>query len=868
MLRCKAKSRTGKMCCMQSPAKPTSSHTPMMQQYLRIKSQHPDILLFYRMGDFYELFYDDARRAAQLLDLTLTARGQSAGEPIPMAGVPAHAVENYLARLIKRGESAAICEQFGDPATTKGPVERKVVRIVTPGTVTDEGLLDERRDNLLMAVHAGASCHGLAWLDLGAGRLAVTEVAGDDALMTEFERLQPAEILVAEDVHLPGDCTGVRELPPWHFDMDGGRRRLCEQFGAADLKGFGCDAMPTAIAAAGALLNYVSDTQRGALSHIRALRTEQPDDGIIMDAASRRNLELERTLSGRTENTLVHVLDSTVTSMGGRCLRRWINQPLRDRKVLGDRHHALGAVLETRTFDALRETLQGMHDIERIVARIALRSARPRDLAALRDTLTLLPALRGQLARLEAPRLTALRHALGEHPDLLAHLVRAVVDTPPVWIRDGGVIATGFDVQLDELRALSANADGCLLEMETRERERTGISNLKVAYNRVHGYYIELSRGQAARAPADYTRRQTLKGAERYITPELKTFEDRVLSARTRALAREKMLYDALVERVAEDISQLQACACALAEIDVLCALAERAERLNYYRPELSGNPGISIEAGRHPVIEHVLNEPFVPNDIRLDEDRRMLIVTGPNMGGKSTYMRQVALIVLLAHIGSYVPARRAVIGPVDRVFTRIGAADDLSAGRSTFMVEMSEAANILNNATSSSLVLMDEIGRGTSTFDGLSLAWACALHLAQTNRAFTLFATHYFELTALAELQETIANVHCDAIEHADSIVFLHAVKEGPANQSYGLQVARLAGIPPAVIEVARQRLRILEERAVDESPAQATGQLALPLGRSTRCPVAALLDTVEPDALSPKDALELVYRLKALNR
>ncbi len=518
--------------------------------------------------------------------------------------------------------------------------------------------------------------------------------------------------------------------------------------------------------------------------------------------------------------------------------------------------------------DGGRRRLCEQFDIERIVARIALHSARPRDLAGLRDTLALLPALRAKLADAQVPRLAGLRHALGEHPDLHAHLVRAVVESPPAWIRDGGVIASGFDAELDELRALSVNADGCLLEMETRERERTGISNLKIAYNRVHGYYIELSRGQVSRAPADYTRRQTLKGAERYITPELKTFEDRVLSARTRALAREKMLYDALVERVAADIPNLQTCAGALAEIDVLCALAERAERLDYYRPELNDDPGIRIEAGRHPVIERVLREPYVPNDIQLDAGRRMLIVTGPNMGGKSTYMRQVALIVLLAHIGSYVPARRAIIGPIDRIFTRIGAADDLSAGRSTFMVEMSEAANILNNATSSSLVLMDEIGRGTSTFDGLSLAWSCALHLAQTNRAFTLFATHYFELTALAELQETIANVHCDAIEHADSIVFLHAVKEGPANQSYGLQVARLAGIPPAVIEAARQRLRILEERAVDESPALATAQLALPLGRSIRCPATALLDTVEPDALSPKDALELVYRLKALNR
>ncbi|MGH8502887.1 MAG: DNA mismatch repair protein MutS [Gammaproteobacteria bacterium] len=839
----------------------------MMQQYLRIKAEHPDILLFYRMGDFYELFYDDARRAAQLLDLTLTARGQSAGEPIPMAGVPVHAVESYLARLIKRGESVAICEQFGDPGASKGPVERKVVRIVTPGTITDEGLLDERRDNLLMAIQSGAGRHGLAWLDLGAGRLAVTEVAGDDALLAELERLQPAEILIAEGARLPADRTGVRSLPPWHFDVDGGRRRLCQQFCAVDLKGFGCDAMPAAIAAAGALLNYVSDTQRGALPHISALHTERHGDGIILDAASRRNLELECTLTGDPQNTLVHVLDTTVTSMGGRCLRRWINQPLRARDVLEHRHSAVAELLETQVFDDLRRRLRGVHDIERIVARVALRSARPRDLAGLRDTLALLPALQAQLAGLQAPRLAALRAAVGEYPALHRHLARAIVDSPPMWIRDGGVIASGFDPELDELRALSANADGYLIELEARERERSGIPNLKVAYNRVHGYYIELSRGQASRAPADYMRRQTLKSAERYITPELKAFEDKVLSARERALARERLLYEALLERVAVDIGDLQGCAGALAEIDVLCTFAERAERLDYYRPELTDTPGIRIDAGRHPVVERVLGKPFVPNDIRLEEGRRMLVVTGPNMGGKSTYMRQVALIVLLAHVGSYVPATRAVIGPIDRIFTRIGAADDLAAGRSTFMVEMSEAANILNNATPSSLVLMDEIGRGTSTFDGLSLAWACALYLAQTNRAFTLFATHYFELTALAELEETIANVHCDAIEHADGIVFLHALKAGPANQSYGLQVARLAGIPKTVIALARQRLKLLEDRTIDESQGGSAGQLTLPLTGPAKHPAIALLETVNPDELAPREALELLYRLKALD-
>lgn len=856
------------MTAMDAPVTESSRHTPMMQQYLRIKAEHPDILLFYRMGDFYELFYDDARRAAQLLDLALTARGQSAGEPIPMAGVPVNAVDTYLSRLIKLGESVAICEQLGDPSAAKGPVERKVVRIVTPGTVIDEGLLDERRDNLVMAAHQGGRGYGLAWLDLGAGRLVVTEVDTDDALLAELERLQPAELLIAEQARLPGgELRGMRQLPPWHFDADSGRQRLCRQFGAADLTGFGCEALPAAVAAAGALLHYVHDTQRSALPHISSLHTEQRDRGIVLDAVSRRNLELERTLSDGVEHTLLHVLDQTVTSMGSRCLRRWINQPLRERKTLMERHDALENLLETRAYGDLRGTLNGVRDIERILARVALKSARPRDLAGLRDTLGLLSAVQSQLKALEAPRLQSLREAIGEHPDVHSHLARAIVESPPVWIRDGGVIAVGFDAELDELRDLSANAGRFLIDLETRERNRTGIQNLKVAYNRVHGYYIELGRAQAGRAPADYIRRQTLKSAERYITPELKAFEDKILSAQERALAREKVLYEALIDALAALVPRLQECARALAELDVLCTLAERAEQLDYCRPELTETPGIVIEAGRHPVVERVLDNPFVPNDIVLDDGRRMLIITGPNMGGKSTYMRQVALIVLLAHIGSYVPARRAAIGPIDRIFTRIGASDDLSGGRSTFMVEMSEAANILNNATPCSLVLMDEIGRGTSTFDGLSLAWACAMQLAENNRAFTLFATHYFELTALAELSEKIVNVHCEAIEHADGIVFMHAIKEGPANQSYGLQVAKLAGVPKPVIERARQRLQWLETHTARQPTEKVSRQLGLPLQQTAEHPALALLENIDPNELTPREALDLLYRLKALS-
>lgn len=840
----------------------------MMRQYLRIKSEHPDILLFYRMGDFFELFYDDARRAADLLDLTLTARGQSAGEPIPMAGVPVHAVDGYLARLVKMGQSVAICEQIGDPASSKGPVERKVVRIVTPGTVTEESLLDERRENLLMALHQYHDRLGLATLELTSGRFTVSEIDADEqALMTELERLQPSEILVSDTSDLPlTELPGLRRLAPWHFDTESATGLLCRQFGCRDLAGFGCHNLPLAVASAGALLQYVKDTQQSALPHINRLVTLRRDEDILLDAATRRNLELEVTLTGKPENTLVHVLDHTASSMGSRCLRRWIKQPLRDHNRLKHRHEAIDTLLADRSYQLMHDSLRGMADIERILARVALKSARPRDLAGLRDTLALLPQLQTSLTKLEAPLLQDLATQIGTHPAVHQHLKEAIVESPPVLVRDGGVIAPGFDGELDELRNISEHADRFLLDLEARERKRTGIANLKVAYNRVHGYFIEISRSQADRAPAEYQRRQTLKGAERFIMPELKRFEDKVLSARERALTREKLIYEGVLEGLLANLEPLQLCAAALAELDVICNLSERAEQLNYSRPQFDTVPGMKITEGRHPVVERVLQEPFVANDVALDDEHRMLIITGPNMGGKSTYMRQIALIVLMAHIGSYVPAKNACIGPVDRIFTRIGASDDLASGRSTFMVEMTEAANILNNSTPNSLVLMDEIGRGTSTFDGLSLAWACAIHLAENNRAFTLFATHYFELTQLPEHHQAIANIHIDAVDYADTIVFLHAVKAGPANQSYGLQVAQLAGVPKTVIEKAKKRLRQLESKSLSVTAKNSDPQLGLALEPADDHAIVSLIKQLEPDEMTPREALNAIYRMKEL--
>ncbi len=846
----------------------SSQHTPMMQQYLGIKGEHPDKLVFYRMGDFYELFFADAEKAARLLDITLTKRGQSAGKPIPMAGVPYHAAEGYLARLVKQGESVAICEQIGDPATSKGPVERKVVRIVTPGTLTDEALLEERQENLLLAINE-ADGYGLAALDLASGRFTVQQLKGLEALSGELERLSPAEILLDEDSNLPETLTrlkGVTRRPAWHFDLDSAEKLLSRQFGTRDLGGFGCQDHPLAVAAAGCLLQYVEETQFGALPHIRGMRVEYREQSVIIDAATRRNLELVHSLSNQPQYTLAGIMDRTVTAMGSRMLRRWISQPLRQREAVARRHATIEVLLASRLYNELQEILQGIGDIERILARVALKSARPRDLATLREALGTLPQLQPLLAQLDSPLTPALAQQIGEHPTIHRLLIGAIIEQPPMLIRDGGVIAQGYDAELDELRALSQNADQFLLDLESRERERTGISTLKVSYNRVHGYYIEISRGQSDKAPDDYIRRQTLKGAERFITPELKKFEDQVLSARERSLAREKYLYERLLDQLCEELPPLQQCAEGLAQLDVLCNLAERAQGLNLVCPLMTEEPGLQISDGRHPVVEQVSSDPFVANSVSLDDQQRMLIITGPNMGGKSTFMRQIALIVLLAYSGSFVPAASVRIGPIDRIFSRIGASDDLAGGRSTFMVEMEETANILHNATAQSLVLMDEIGRGTSTFDGLSLAWSCAVELATCLGAYTLFATHYFELTTLPEEYPGISNLHLDAVEHGDSIVFLHAVREGPANQSYGLQVATLAGVPKPVIIRARQRLLELEASAQRHAEQQ---QSQLPLfDTEPECPQASaveqLLIEIEPDELTPREALEALYRLK----
>ncbi|HOV95603.1 MAG TPA: DNA mismatch repair protein MutS [Thermomonas sp.] len=844
-----------------------------MKQFFAAKAEHPEVLLFFRMGDFYELFYDDARKAARLLDITLTQRGSSAGQPIPMAGVPYHAAEGYLARLVALGESVAICEQIGDPALSKGLVERKVVRIVTPGTVTDEALLDERRDTLLLAISRGKHGYGLAWADLASGRLRANEVTGEDALEAELARLQPVETLIADEDGWPPavlEARGLRRRAPWLFDAESGRRQLLQCFNLHDLGAFGIDDKPLAIAASAALLGYVEETQKQRLPHLRSIALETSDDAIAMNAATRRHLELDSRVDGDVKATLLGVLDSSVTPMGGRLLRRWLHRPLRDRKVVSERHHAVQTLLEARADDSLRSAFRGLGDLERILSRVALRSARPRDLSTLRDGLALLPQVRELLAPLDSPRLAALGAELGEHAATAHYLHTAIVTQPPLLARDGGVIAEGFDAELDELRRLSTHADQFLIDLELRERERSGIPTLKVGYNRVHGYYIEISKGQSDKAPVHYTRRQTLTGAERYITEELKQFEDKVLSARERSLVREKLLYDGVLDTLNDALEPLRRCALALSELDVLACFAERAQTLDWAMPTLREAPGIHIERGRHPVVEALRDAPFEPNDLVFDDATRMYIITGPNMGGKSTFMRQNALIVLLACIGSFVPAARATLGPIDRILTRIGAGDDLARGQSTFMVEMSETAYILHHASEHSLVLMDEIGRGTSTYDGLALADAVARQLASANRSYTLFATHYFELTALAEPGSGIANLHLDAVEHGDALVFMHAVRPGPANRSFGLQVAALAGLPKAALQQARARLAELEShnRDVPVTPMSAPA-LDAPQQFGLFAPSSAALDAlagIDPDDLTPKQALEALYRLKAL--
>jgi DNA mismatch repair protein MutS len=836
----------------------------MMQQYLRLKAENPEILMFYRMGDFYELFYDDARRASQLLDISLTKRGASAGEPIPMAGVPYHAVEGYLAKLVQLGESVAICEQIGDPALSKGPVERKVVRIVTPGTVSDEALLNERHDNLLAAIWQDGRGFGYATLDISSGRFRVAQPEDVETMAAEIQRTNPAELLYPESfesMSLISSRRGLRRRPMWEFELETAKQQLNLQFGTRDLSGFGVEQAPQALRAAGCLLQYVKDTQRTALPHIRGVTMERLQDGIIMDAATRRNLELTQNLSGGVENTLAAILDQAVTPMGSRMLKRWIHMPTRDTKVLRNRQQALGS-LQDLTPD-LQPVLRQVGDLERILARLALRSARPRDLARMRHALQQLPEIRALLQPLEPAHIQTLVKNCGEFNELVELLERAIIEAPPVLVRDGGVIAPGYNAELDEWRALADGATDYLDQLEIREREKLGLDTLKVGFNGVHGYFIQVSRGQSHLVPIHYVRRQTLKNAERYIIPELKEYEDKVLTSKGKALSLEKALYEELFDLLMPHLDALQQSAAALAELDVLSNLSERAYTLNYTCPTLSEKPGINITGGRHPVVEQVLSEPFISNPLAMSPQRRMLIITGPNMGGKSTYMRQAALIVLMAHIGCYVPADQAVIGPVDRIFTRVGAADDLASGRSTFMVEMTETANILHNATENSLVLMDEIGRGTSTYDGLSLAWACAENLASRIKAMTLFATHYFELTTLPEKMEGTVNIHLDAIEHGDTIAFMHSVQEGAASKSYGLAVAALAGVPRDVIKRARQKLKELETLSNSAAASKVDGpQLALLTEEVS--PAVEALEALDADSLSPRQALEWIYRLK----
>ena len=870
-------------------------HTPMMQQYLKIKAEFPNMLVFYRMGDFYELFFDDAKRASQLLDLSLTARGRSNGEPIPMAGLPYHAVDNYLIKLVKLNQSVAICEQIGDPATSKGPVERKVVRIITPGTITEDNLLEDRKDNLLASIfinHAVEKAHnnaqsqdiseqqnarafGLAILDLTSGQFTVSELNSLEALQSELERHRPSELLLEEDTAVKeilqrqlGKQTAFAEQPPWWFDEQSARQCLNQQFATQDLKGFGCDDYKNALRAAGCLLQYVQNTQRTALPHIHSLKPEQHDTAVILDTISRRNLEIDCALSGNKDHTLMAVMDQTATAMGSRLLGRWLNRPLRDQVLLNKRYQCIAHLQTDNQYEEIQPLLKQIGDIERVLTRIALKTARPRDFERLRISLAVLPLLQSELAATTDPLIKQLAQQITVFPEQHDLLKHAVIENPPVLIRDGGVIAAGYNQELDELRNIQKNANQFLIDLEIREKQRSGIPTLKVNYNRVHGYFIEVSRAQSENVPDNYQRKQTLKTNERYITPELKAFEEKVLSANEKALAKEKALYEELFELLAPQLRALQLSAQAICELDVLANFAERAFTLQWCQPQLSPEPCLSITQGRHPVVEKIQDDPFVANDMLLNDARRMLLITGPNMGGKSTYMRQAALLTLMAHIGSYVPAQAAVFGPVDRIFTRIGASDDLAGGRSTFMVEMTETANILHNATKESLVLMDEIGRGTSTYDGLSLAYASAHYLAGKSQAFTLFATHYFELTHLPDSFAQIVNVHLDAIEHGDKIVFLHKVQDGCASQSYGIQVAALAGVPKEVIEVAKTKLSSLEETfsAGDNNSAK---EITPDTDKQVEAAqenneLLTAIENIDPDNLSPREALDLIYQLK----
>ena len=857
------------------------NHTPMMAQYLRLKADFPDTLLFYRMGDFYEMFYADAERAAALLDITLTTRGQSAGQPIPMAGVPFHSVEGYLARLIKLGESVAICEQVGDVATSKGPVERKVVRVVTPGTLTDSELLSDKSESILLAVHAGPRSRcGLAWLAVTQGQVHLAECTADE-LPGWLERVAPSELLLPVDATpafeqrlkdvrpAAGRAPALTHRPEFQFDAALGRRKLLAQLQTASLAAWNAEDLPHAHAAAAALLAYAEHTQGRALTHVRGVMVERPGELIDLPATTRRNLELVQTLRGEDAPTVFSLLDTCMTGMGSRLLKSWLLAPARDRAQASARQEAVGALREDGLWQKLRAQLKGTSDVERISARLALNQVRPRELVALRHALQKHELL-ALVGRAPEPLLAQISADLAPPAEALDLLRTALLDEPAALIRDGGVIAPGLDAELDELRAISENCDAFLIDLEARERQRTGIHNLRVQFNKVHGFYIEVTQGQASKVPDDYRRRQTLKNAERFITPELKAFEDKALSAQERALAREKWLYEHLLNALQPHVPQLTRFARAIAALDALSALAERSLTLNWCAPQFVREPCIEIRAGRHPVVEARLAEtsgtPFIANDTVLGPKARMQVITGPNMGGKSTYMRQVALIVLLASMGSYVPAQSCRLGPIDAIHTRIGAADDLANAQSTFMLEMTEAAQILHTATRESLVLMDEIGRGTSTFDGLALASGIAAQLHDRLQCFTLFATHYFELTEFPGTHHAAVNVHVAAAESGHDIVFLHELQPGPASRSYGIQVARLAGVPAPVVNHARHVLSALEQGA---SASQAQVDLFAPPPAAAPAEPSAVesaLARIDPDALSPRDALDALYQLKSL--
>ncbi len=855
----------------------------MMQQFFRLKEQAGEMLLFYRMGDFYELFYDDAEKGARLLNLTLTKRGTSNGAPIPMAGVPVHAVDQYLGKLVALGESVAVCEQIGDPATSKGPVERQIVRIITPGTLTDDALLPSKSDRCLAAfwqpMRAGkpTGSAGIAWLNLASGEFRITECRGDLVTAT-IDRIAPAELIIAEDQSPPESTKcSITRIPTWHFERKDAEQQLLNHFEVTSLAGFDVTDLDAAICAAGALLRYAVRTQSQSLPHVQTLTPERAGEYVLMDPATRRNLEISETINGQATPTLFSLLDHCGTPMGSRLLKRWLHHPLRDNAPVLARQQAITELLASNPMGLLgklREQLASWPDLERMATRLALRSVKPRELASLRDALGALPALRDSVSGIcgNSQRLQTLSQTLWIDPEVASLLARAIATEPSVQIRDGGVIAQGYDTDLDELRRLSTDQGNVLIEIETRERERTGIANLRVEYNRVHGFFIEVTKAQLDKVPDDYRRRQTLKNAERFITPELKEWEDKILSAQERSLAREKWLFEDLLDKLGATVSALSEAATSLAEIDVLATLAYHAELNAWIAPELFDEPVVDIEAGRHPTVENTI-ERFTPNSCRLSPQRSMLIVTGPNMGGKSTYMRQVALICLLARVGSHVPARQARIGTIDRIFTRIGAADDLAGGRSTFMMEMTEAATILSASTPASLVIMDEIGRGTSTYDGLALAWAIANRLLTHNRALTLFATHYFEMTRLPNDNPCAANVHLAATDSPAGIVFLHEVRDGPASRSYGIQVAQRAGVPAAVIRQATRELQRLEALgapspqlglfSADPEPAVDTQNSELAQE------VIDELTSVDPDALTPREALEALYTLKSkLNR